>query len=296
MVQSTKIMVMGLVFFIVILGFVTAGFCADESLAVNTKGNVGIGLVDPQESLSVLNKGNNSVTFGIRGQYPAVTASGTNQYKQMEIYPHLYKIPSGVVDSGSRTGLQIDGYIDSADFVGRLDSQIGLTVFTGTFGDTPKGTINNSYGLFIGNYKGANTIITNSYGVYQEATAAKNVFNGPVCVGTITPGTYKLYVNGDMYATRIRTSIAASTWQDHVFEEDYTLLPLFDVEEFVKKNKHLPEVPSASEIEKNGLDTAEMLSIHMKKIEELTLYLIELKKENEELKNRIGNLEAKASR
>lgn len=267
-------------------------FSADESLVVTEAGNVVIGATYTPERLTVVNSGKNGITFGVRGIYPSVTANGTNYYKQMEVGEPMYNIPQGIVDNGYRIGLAVQGYVLSDDFKGTLNTQIGAWIRAGAFLDKPTGTINSSCALRIDNIDGANVKILDKYAIYQTSTTAKNHFAGPLCVGITDPGVYKMYVNGDMYATRIRTSIASGTWQDQVFEEDYKLLPLFDVEEFVKKNKHLPEVPSAAELEKKGIDTAEMLSIHMKKIEELTLYLIDLKKENEELKARIERIES----
>ena len=73
-------------------------------------------------------------------------------------------------------------------------------------------------------------------------------------------------------------------WADYVFANNYNLKPLNEVEAFIKKNGHLPNVPSATEVKENGLELGEMSKIQQEKIEELTLYLIEQKKEIETLK------------
>lgn len=279
-------------------------YAADESLVVTESGNVVIGDTNTTERLTVVNSGKavasqgNAVTFGVKGGFPAVTSSGSNYYRQVNIDALNYRIPQGVTDNGDRTGLSVNGYAYTDDFQGTLQMQRGVWIRVGAKGDLPGGTINNSVGLKIDNETNAGkTAILDSYAIYQSSPEAKNYFNGPIYVGASpSPGLYKMYVSGDMYATRIKTSMASGTWQDQVFEEDYKLLPLFDVEEFVKKNKHLPEVPSAAELEKKGIDTAEMLSIHMKKIEELTLYLIDLKKENNELKARIERIESQTTK
>ncbi|MBN1597901.1 MAG: hypothetical protein JW894_06365, partial [Bacteroidales bacterium] len=77
---------------------------------------------------------------------------------------------------------------------------------------------------------------------------------------------------------------------DYVFNEDYILKSLTEVEEFISKNKHLPEVPSASEVKENGMDIAEMNNLLLKKIEELTLYVIKLEKKNKAISERIEEL------
>lgn len=71
---------------------------------------------------------------------------------------------------------------------------------------------------------------------------------------------------------------------DYVFEKEYELKPLSEVEKFVKENKHLPEIPSAQEFKGNGYKVGEMDDMLLRKIEELTLYIIDLQKQIEELK------------
>lgn len=109
-----------------------------------------------------------------------------------------------------------------------------------------------------------------------------------VGVGTTNPQS-KLAVNGTITAKEIKVTQAG--WSDYVFAEDYRLLPLDELETYVGKEKHLPGIPSAKEVEEKGLAVADTLSKQMQKIEELTLYMIQLKKENEQLKERITALE-----
>ena len=78
---------------------------------------------------------------------------------------------------------------------------------------------------------------------------------------------------------------------DYVFASNYKLMPLKDVEDYVIKNKHLPNIPSAKEVEKEGINLSELQIKQMEKIEDIYLYIIELKKENDELKKRIDLLE-----
>ncbi len=77
---------------------------------------------------------------------------------------------------------------------------------------------------------------------------------------------------------------------DYVFEENYNLKSLNEVESYVKANKHLPGVPSAAEIAKNGMSVSEMSNLFLEKIEELTLHMIQLQKENEALKAEVESL------
>jgi hypothetical protein len=72
---------------------------------------------------------------------------------------------------------------------------------------------------------------------------------------------------------------------DYVFEDNYQLLPLNEVEKYYKTHKHLPDIPPSSEIEINGLDLGKIVSLQMKKIEELTIHMVEMQKEIERLKS-----------
>lgn len=116
---------------------------------------------------------------------------------------------------------------------------------------------------------------------------------GKVLIGSVAaPGNYKLYVEQGILTERVKVALkSTSYWADYVFAPDYKLMPLEDVAQFVSTNKHLPNVPSAEALVKDGIDMATMDAKLLEKIEELTLYLIEIKKENEALKARIENLE-----
>ncbi|NML40846.1 hypothetical protein HHL17_26855 [Chitinophaga sp. G-6-1-13] len=127
-----------------------------------------------------------------------------------------------------------------------------------------------------------------------------SVFNvgndGYVGIGTnVIPG-YRLAVAGTILAERIKVK-AGSTWPDYVFEDSYKLPSLQSVEQYIKVHKHLPDVPSAAEIEKNNIDVAEMNVILLKKVEELTRYLIDQQKKYDaeigELKNQVKTLAEK---
>ncbi|TWF40505.1 hypothetical protein FHW36_104187 [Chitinophaga polysaccharea] len=132
-------------------------------------------------------------------------------------------------------------------------------------------------------FKTAVDSTVNSYGItYGNAmylTANTNHYiAGNVGIGTLTPGSCKLAVEGTIGARKVK--VTQGTWADFVFQPDYTLPPLSDVEAFIKENKHLPDIPTKKEVEKEGLDLGEMNKKLLQKIEELTLYLIDLKKEN----------------
>jgi len=113
--------------------------------------------------------------------------------------------------------------------------------------------------------------------------------NGNVCIGVAVDNGYKLAVNGTIHAKEVKVDL--SDWSDFVFNEDYHLKPLNEIEEFIKINKHLPEIPSAKEVEANGVALGEMQAKLLQKVEELTLYMIELKKENDTIKKKLAELD-----
>jgi hypothetical protein len=86
---------------------------------------------------------------------------------------------------------------------------------------------------------------------------------------------------------RANVTLTSVTWWDRVFDENYSLLPLDSLTDFLLKNKHLPDIPSQDEVLSNGLDIGEFNSLLLKKIEELYLYIIEQQKQIDILNNEI---------
>lgn len=108
--------------------------------------------------------------------------------------------------------------------------------------------------------------------------------NGNVGIGTSIPdNSYKLIVNGSIRAKEIRVNTG---WSDFVFEKEYILMPLKDVEQFILLHKHLPDIPDAQTVEANGIELGNMNKLLLQKIEELTLYMIQLEKKINELENK----------
>lgn len=112
--------------------------------------------------------------------------------------------------------------------------------------------------------------------------------NGNVGIGTNNPQA-KLAVNGDIFSKRVK--VTQSGWPDFVFRKDYFLPPLQQVEKYIIHNGHLPGIPAAAEVEKDGLDLGEMNKKLLQKVEELTLYLIQQQKLNEQQSEQIRQLE-----
>ncbi len=131
---------------------------------------------------------------------------------------------------------------------------------------------------------------------------------GPVPALILTPGTngtgrmgigtlklpvgYKLAVGGKIICEELKVQLQ-NAWPDYVFASNYNLQPLEAVAQHIAEKGHLPNIPSACEMEDNGLSVGEMQIKMMEKIEELTLYLIELKRDNTSLRQEVEELKRK---
>lgn len=116
----------------------------------------------------------------------------------------------------------------------------------------------------------------------QLTVNGKTLIGDPAAVNINTTSPYGLYVQNGILTSKIRAAVVNSTyWADYVFADNYKLRSLTEVEKFVKTNKHLPEVPSAAEVERDGVDMATMDATLLKKVEELTLYMIDQNKKIE---------------
>lgn len=109
--------------------------------------------------------------------------------------------------------------------------------------------------------------------------------SAPTLAGDVNVADYSLFVDGGILTEEVRVSLKSNwQWADYVFEDDYNLKPLSEVEAYINTNGHLPNVPSAAQVAEEGIELGEMTNIQQEKIEELTLYLIQQQKEIEELK------------
>ena len=113
--------------------------------------------------------------------------------------------------------------------------------------------------------------------------------NGSIGIGTANTNGYKLAVKGSIVATSVKVQLM-DPWPDYVFEKSYKRLSLSELECYVSTEKHLPEMPSAQAVLKDGIDLGDMNVKLLKKIEELTLYLIEQNKQIEILKDKVNKL------
>ncbi len=129
-------------------------------------------------------------------------------------------------------------------------------------------------------------------GVGVDVPTANFHVGGNMMLGAGTPATgYLLSINGKMICEELKVQLDAS-WPDYVFEKKYKLPTLEDLEASIKKNKHLPGIPTAAQVKKEGIEVGDMQKRLLEKLEELTLYVIEINKENKQLKREVDKLKA----
>jgi len=117
------------------------------------------------------------------------------------------------------------------------------------------------------------------------------IVEGHVGIGMSNPDpSFALDVAGTIRACEVKVNLGGG-WCDYVFDKDYKLMPLSEVSDFIAAHHHLPNIPPAREVDAQGLDMGDMQLRMMEKIEEMTLYILQLKKENDELGKRIAGLE-----
>jgi predicted RNA-binding protein with TRAM domain len=250
-------------------------------MSFKTDGNVGVGTASPLQKFHV--EGNfylNSGSFLI------------NQTASTNAKLYFSKIGSYTWDLGTEVSDPNNNFI----LFNRANSTYPITVSTSnvpTF-KTDKIRLEGMSNV------GGNTwdikcrdIIDNDFGIYNVSQSAYRLYInnlGNVGVGTTDPKGYKLAIAGKAVAEEVTVKLQAS-WPDYVFNSDYNLLSLEEIKAYIDKNKHLPEVPSAKEMEANGVQLGEMNMLLLKKIEELTLHLIEQNIKIEDQDKRMLKLE-----
>jgi len=260
----------------------------------NFKGNlrfVSKDLTGESAKFQILNNGNFGLNFGY-GTAPQARMH-INSSIANAASPIPFRISVGVSDTLGNAGGK-DFTIDVATAGGLTNLVAGAQIKSdGTSGYNflgPRGAsrIRMNDGL-IGFYTSSETSPSANQRAYSLDTARVVITSqGKVGIGTTTPQS-KLAVNGTVTAKEI--VVTNTGWPDFVFADAYQLKPLDEVERYIKQNKHLPDMPSQQEVAENGVSLGEMQSRLLQKIEELTLYMIELKKENDHLRQRVSGLE-----
>lgn len=230
--------------------------------------------------------GSNNVAVGV----DALRANTTGVYNMAIGFASLYSNSTGSNNMGIGT--------ESLRFAtGSQNTAVGTWAGRGT------AAYAGSNNVFIGYSSGSSETGSDKLYIANSATPTPLVYGDfatkYLAVGEVaaadraaaTSGGYRLLVKGGMITEKIKVAVAGSAdWADYVFEPSYKLLSLDKVESFIKENKHLPNVPSAEEMSKNGLDVMQTSAKLMEKIEELTLYMIEMNKEIKALKEENAKL------
>jgi len=289
---------------IIALSAATVIFAYDQSGEYDFEGPVGIGTTDPTERLEIATTSSNNCLIRLNagtGKEPGLLFARLNTNfwefycggsdRKLYFYDYLAGVNMLTLDSGQNP-VKIKGTDNAYINIGSTGANTkdrGIK-FLNQAGTGVAGLI-----TVIPNTVGTDAIMNFYVGGGSAANDRHMVIldNGNVGIGLgeDLPNDGRLVVNGKIVSSEIRVTASPS---DFVFAKNYRLRPLEEVDRYVKKHSHLPEIPSAkAQIASGGVELGVMQSKMLQKIEEITLYLIEVKKENEALKNRIAVLERK---
>ncbi|OQP65912.1 hypothetical protein A3860_15080 [Niastella vici] len=279
-----------------------------ERMRISSDGNVGIGTNNPTEKLSIqAAAGNNAVNMALRNgdgtPLLSLAADGSAYSSISSYYGLTFNSNNSPYYSFKLAGNETFR-IDGSGNVGiggvgvplaRLHISGGMQPMSGASVIFDKGPASKQFYFafngdnlqqaFIG--QPANVSNRLDFGT-GAANIVMTVLGDNVGIGTTNPQA-KLAVNGTICATKVRVA-QTGCWADYVFNTGYRLRPLSEVEQYINQNHHLPEVPSTEEVEKNGLDVGDNQATLLKKIEELTLYVIEQNKKLESQQQQIDAL------
>jgi len=185
-------------------------------------------------------------------------------------------------------------YDDSINTFKYYNGSTWNSLSSGSTGWSLSGNTPTSGSSFLGTTNNTSLLIKTNDTTRMIVDSIGNVqVNNKLLIGSVDPSKvngYLLAVNGAAIFTRVRTKLYTA-WPDYVFNDDYNLPALADVATYIKENKHLPGMPSADEMEKQGIDLGDNQTILVKKMEEFTLYIIDQNKKIEDQDQKIKELE-----
>lgn len=200
---------------------------------------------------------------------------------------HVYNTNSGNIGIGTTTpesALDVSKFLPEASVIIHNTGDIGGAAFqmiddhSGSHWKFKSYYVNGG-GFKIRDHANANDVIVVQNNARENALYFSS--DGNVGIGTTSPAS-DLAVNGKITCKEVEVTLDG--WPDYVFEKDYNLMSLYDLEKFITTNKHLPGIPSENEMIKNGMSIGATNKMLMEKVEELTLHVIELQKQIDSLK------------
>jgi hypothetical protein len=247
-------------------------------LAITTIGNVGIGTMNPQKKLHV----NGDILLS--GQSPSLLFSKSENSPSSNYgIKYLSTNQIGNNKAGLNFFIPAINPNNSKNFLLHISEDGNVGIGTGS----PGARLDINYAP--GDDYSYATIIYLSGNSIEKCKSIAVLQNG--IESFVVWGNGIVNVNNTLYAKSVKVrSNPMIEWPDNVFEPNYNLLPIKELEQYILKNKHLPGVPTQNEISKDGMDVYEMNAILLKKVEELTLYVIEQQKQIEQLENKIKNI------
>jgi hypothetical protein len=229
----------------------------NEKMTMDYTGNVGIGTISPTTALQIGNFSNGSSNNQL-------SIPGAYNFEQVRL---------GQVGNGNA----------ALEFVnhGGVSNSYGVKLLVDVDSGSPG--LQLQYAPSASNYSG----LSYTTGLYMD-------ISGNVAIGTLNNAGYKLAVNGNAIATSMTVKLNAS-WPDYVFKPEYKLPSLTEIKTYIDRNQHLPDMPSEAQVTKEGINLGEMNTLLTKKVEELTLYLIEQNKQIAAQQKQIDQLNEKFS-
>jgi hypothetical protein len=236
---------------------------------VQGAGNVGIGTTSPGAPLEVNGaaKVDNGLFVG--------NSSGDNAYTT--------PAPAGIVlGGGNQSGLSTYSSIGNG-------STYGVLNYYGNISENYMRYFDIAAVASLGGMASRIRFLTQGYIVSGPVERMRITEGGNVGIGTTSPQ-YPLSVNGTIQAKEV---LVNTGWSDYVFDPHYRIKPLPELAAYIKANHHLPDIPTETEVEKNGVSLGDMQSKLLAKIEELTLQMIQLDKKNKALEKRMAQIEGR---
>ncbi|GHE56688.1 hypothetical protein GCM10011340_09560 [Roseivirga thermotolerans] len=248
------------------------GIGAIERVRIEPNGNVGVGTTTPSSILHVNAPINHYSDDGSKSTLKL--AYNNTDYARHFIGTNWDYYIENPYSSTARGGVHIRTAGVTRMSIAK-DGRIGI----GTNTPTASLDINNGILKVRGNsslgQESARFIVDTGTSSGHVLMVLRNTPNGEVLR---VNGSGSMILNGDLESKKVKVTQTPGNWPDYVFSSDYKLRPLNELEHFIMQNQHLPEVPSAQEIEANGQDLGDIQAVLLKKIEELTLYTIEQEK------------------